>query len=175
MSRIAYDLTKIKGIAFDIDGVLSPTVVPLGTNGLPNRMVNLKDGYAIQLAVKKGIQIAIISGARESGIEERFRGLGVQFVAMNVADKVATLNQWMDSCGLTREEVAYAGDDIPDFGPMQIAALSIAPADACSDIRSVAKYISPFDGGYGVGRDIIEQLLKAQDKWPLKADGFGWN
>lgn len=175
MSRINYDLRKIKGIAFDVDGVLSPTTVPLGTNGLPNRMVNLKDGYALQLAAKSGIELAIISGARASGIEERFKGLGFNTVVMSAADKVAVLHDWMERYSLHPDEVAYAGDDVPDYGPMTAVGLAVAPADACPDIKAVAVYISPFEGGYGVGRDLVEQVLRAQDKWPLKADGFGWN
>lgn len=146
MSRINYDLKKIRGIAFDIDGVLSPDVVPLGVNGLPNRMVSLKDGFAIQLAVRSGLAVAIISGARPSGIEKRFADLGVPTVIMHAGDKEEIFRRWMVDNGLTADEVAYSGDDIPDCGPMSVAGLKVAPADACTDIMLMANYISPCKG-----------------------------
>ncbi|MCM1110808.1 MAG: HAD hydrolase family protein [Clostridium sp.] len=167
MSRIPYDLTKIRGMAFDVDGVLSPIVVPLGLNGLPNRMVNLRDGYALQLAVKKGFHMAIISGARASGIEQRFASLGFQTVVMEAKDKVEVMNRWMAENGLNPEEVVYAGDDVPDLGAVRLAGLGVAPADACADILEAADYISPCIGGYGVGRDIVEQVMRAQGIWPV--------
>lgn len=170
MSRIPYDLTMIKGVAFDIDGVLSPATVPLGSNGLPNRMVNLKDGYALQLAVEKGIKIAIISGARESGIGKRFSGLGIKDVMMHIADKRAALAEWMEREEIESGQLAYCGDDVPDLAAMKLAALRVAPLDACADIKMAANYISPVAGGYGVARDLLEQLLRVRHQWPTQED-----
>ncbi len=167
MSKINYDLSRIKALAFDIDGVLSPTTVPLGQNGLPNRMVNLKDGFAIVEGLRKGLKFVIISGARESGIGDRYRSLGIADVMMSVADKRAALQEWMTVHKIQPEEIAYAGDDVPDYEAMKVAGLRVAPRDACRDIKSVANYISPYDGGQGVARDIIEQIMRAQNLWPI--------
>lgn len=174
MSKIAYDLTAIRGIAFDVDGVLSPSTIPTSPDGEPLRMVNIKDGYALQLAVKKGLEIAVITGGRSRGVEVRYAGLGIKNVFTGVADKLPVLVSWMASCGLHREEVAFVGDDVPDLQCMRHAGLSVAPADACRDILAGARYIAPVNGGYGVARDLLEQVLRAKGLWMSDADAFGW-
>lgn len=174
MSKIPYDLTLIKGVVFDIDGVLSPCVVPLGTDGNPQRMVNIKDGYALQLAVRKGLKLAVISGATGEGLEVRFTLLGIKDVFLRAGMKKAILESWMSHNGLLPEEVAYAGDDIPDRDCMELVGLPVAPADAAPEIISIARYVSPCNGGYGVGRDLIEEILRAQCLWPVTDKACGW-
>lgn len=174
MSSINYDLKKIRGIAFDVDGVLSPSMIPLAPDGVPMRMVNIKDGYALQLAVKHGYKIAIISGADTEAIRVRFGGLGITDLFMGTAVKLPVLQSWMADNGLAPEEVAFAGDDIPDYEAMQAVGLSVAPADADVEIRRIATYVSPFEGGHGVGRDIIEQVMRAHGDWMADNRAFGW-
>lgn len=174
MSSINYDLTKIKGIAFDVDGVLSPSVIPLHPSGEPMRCVSIKDGYAIQLAVKHGYKIAIITGGNTEAVRKRFEGLGVQDVIMGASVKIEYFNKWLERNNLQPEEVVYVGDDIPDIEVMQVAGLSVAPADAAPEVKAVAKYISPNNGGYGVGREIVEQVMKANGEWLADKRAFGW-
>lgn len=174
MSSINYDLKKIRAIAFDVDGVLSPSTIPMATDGEPMRMVNIKDGYAIQLAVKMGYKIAIISGAKSEAVNVRFRGLGVEDTFTGVAVKLPKLKEWMAQHGLSPEEVAFVGDDIPDMEAMKTVGLAVAPADAAPEIKGVARYITPMAGGYGCGRDVIEQVMKAQGKWLADEKAFGW-
>ncbi len=174
MSSINYDLKKIRAIAFDVDGVLSPSTIPMSAEGEPLRMVNIKDGYAIQLAVKMGYQVAIISGAKAQAVRVRFCGLGVQDVYIGVAVKLPQLKSWMEKYSLKPEEVAFVGDDIPDMEAMRHVGLPIAPADAAPEVKAIAKYISPTDGGYGCGRDIIEQIMKSQGTWLADEKAFGW-
>ncbi|MBQ7941851.1 MAG: HAD-IIIA family hydrolase [Muribaculaceae bacterium] len=174
MSSINYDLTKIKAFAFDVDGVLSPSVIPLHPNGEPMRCVNIKDGYALQLAVKHGYAIAIITGGRTESVRKRFEGLGIKDVIMGASVKLSYFNEWMQRSGLNPEEVLYVGDDIPDMEVMLAAGLSVAPADAAPEVKAVAKYISPYNGGYGVGRDVVEQVMKAKGEWLADKRSFGW-
>lgn len=174
MSSIDYDLTKIKGMAFDVDGVLSPSVIPLHPNGEPMRCVSIKDGYALQLAVKYGYRIAIITGGNTEAVRKRFEGLGVQDVIMGASEKIEHFNAWLERTGLTPDEVVYVGDDIPDLEVMRVAGLSVAPADAVPEIKAVAKYISPYNGGYGIGREIVEQVMKAKGEWLADKRAFGW-
>lgn len=174
MSSIDYDLRRIRGVVFDIDGVLSPSTIPLAPSGEPMRMVNIKDGYAIQLAVKHGLHIAILSGAKTQAIDARFRGLGVTDVFLGAAVKLPVLQQWMRDRGLSPEEVAYAGDDIPDLHVIGHVGLGVAPADAAPEVKQAARYISPCAGGYGVGRDLLEQIMKAQGLWLDDRHAFGW-
>ena len=157
MSRTDFDLSRIKAFAFDVDGVLSPDTIPLHPSGEPMRIVNIKDGYALQFAAKMGYPIAIITGGRTEAVRKRFEGLGLNHVYMGAAVKIEIFKKWLDECGLRPDEVMYMGDDIPDYEVMQIA-----------------RYISPFGGGQGCGRDIIEQILRTQGKWMSDKTAFGW-
>ncbi|MCM1005846.1 MAG: HAD hydrolase family protein [Prevotella sp.] len=174
MSSIFYDLTKIKGIAFDVDGVLSPSTTLLSETGEPLRMVSIKDGYAIQLAVKRGVRMAIITGGTTLGVRKRFEGLGMTDVCLGASQKLPVLKEWMARYKLKPEEVAFVGDDIPDLPALQYVGLSCCPADAAPEVREVCKYISSVNGGYGVGRDILSQVMKAQGIWMSDNIAFGW-
>ncbi|WP_455590691.1 KdsC family phosphatase [Bacteroides sp.] len=173
MSTINYDLKKIKALAFDVDGVLSADVIPLHPSGEPMRTVNIKDGYAIQLAVKKGLHIAIITGGRTEAVRQRFAGLGVPDLYLGSAVKIHDYRDFRDKHGLADDEILYMGDDIPDIEVMRECGLPCCPKDAAPEVKSVAKYISYADGGYGCGRDVVEQVMKAQGKW-MSGDAFGW-
>ena len=173
MSTINYDLTKIRAFVFDVDGVLSRDVVSLHPNGDPMRTVNIKDGYAMQLAVKLGYQVAIITGGYTDSVRIRFERLGVQHIYMRSAVKINDYQDFLNKTGLKPEEVMYAGDDIPHYEVMRLAGLPVAPADAAPEIKSIAKYISHKNGGDGIARDVIEQTLKAQGRW-MQGEAFGW-
>lgn len=173
MSKIDYDLTRIKGFAFERRRSTVGRNYTLDPNGEPCRTVNIKDGYAIQLAIRKGFEIAIITGGRTESVRKRFEGLGVQHIFMGASIKTQSFEKWTQETGLKREEILYMGDDIPDYEVMQLVGLPCCPADAVPEIKSVATYISPHKGGYGCGRDVIEQVMKAQRKW-FGEEAFGW-
>ena len=173
MSSINYDLKKIKAFVFDVDGVLSAEVIPLHPSGEPMRTVNIKDGYAMQLAVKKGYLLGIITGGYTEAVRLRYERLGVQHIYMSSAVKMDDFRDFLEKTGVKPEEVLYAGDDIPDYEVMRSVGLPVAPADAAPEIKSVAKYISQKRGGYGIARDVIEQTLKAQGTWMCE-EAFGW-
>jgi len=173
MSNINYDLTKIKAFLFDVDGVLSSDCIPLDNHGEPARTVNIKDGYALQLAVKQGYQVGIITGAYTENIRLRFERLGVQHIYLKSSVKMNDYEDFLRKTGLKDEEIAFAGDDIPDYEVMKRAGLPVAPASAAPEIKEIAKYISLKNGGEGIAREIIEQTMKAQGKW-MKGDAFGW-
>lgn len=173
MSSIPYDLKKIKAFVFDVDGVLSRDCIPLSVEGEPMRTVNIKDGYALQLAVKKGYKVAIITGGYTEAVRLRFSRLGIQDIYMKSAVKIHDFRNFVGKYRLSPDEVAYAGDDIPDFEVMREAGLAVAPADAAPEIKSIAGYISPRCGGDGVARDLIEQTMKAQGVW-MCDEAFGW-
>ena len=168
------DLTNVRGIVFDVDGVLSPSTIPMDREGLPVRLMNVKDGYAIQLAVKKGLQLAIISGGRSKAVALRYRSLGIDDVFMGASFKLPVLEQWMEQTGLDASLVVFVGDDIPDLHAMAAVAVAVAPADAAWQVKEAASYISPCAGGHGVARDIIERVLTAQGMWMDDEHAFGW-
>jgi 3-deoxy-D-manno-octulosonate 8-phosphate phosphatase (KDO 8-P phosphatase) len=174
MSGINYDLKKIRGIVFDVDGVLSPSTIPMGEDGQPVRMVNIKDGYAIQLAAKNGYKMAIITGGKQENIRLRYEALGLKDIYIGASQKYDIFISWMKKEGLTAEEVIYMGDDIPDLHCMRAAGLPIAPNDAAWEAKEEATYISRFNGGYGCARDVLEQVMKAQGCWMKDDNAFGW-
>ncbi|MDO4756153.1 MAG: HAD hydrolase family protein, partial [Parabacteroides sp.] len=135
--------------------------------------VNIKDGYALQLAVKKGYQVAIITGGYTEAVRIRFSRLGITHIYMKSAVKLQDYHDFLEKTGLQPEEVMYAGDDIPDYEVMKVVGLPVAPADAAPEIKRIAKYISHKHGGQGVARDIIEQTMKAQGHW-MGDEAFGW-
>ena len=171
---INYDLNKIKAIIFDIDGVLSCSTINLSEGGLPLRTVNIKDGYAIQLAMKLGLRIAILSGAKVDSVRVRYEGLGVQDIYLGCAVKIATYDEFLAMYGYTDDEIMYMGDDIPDMEIMRRVGCPVCPNDACQEIKAISTYISHIDGGRGCGRDVIEQVLRAQGKWVMNEKAFGW-
>ena len=171
---INYDLTKIKALAFDVDGVLSAETITMDANGVPLRTVNIKDGYAIQLAVKMGLHIAIITGAKVDAVRVRYQGLGVLDVHLGCSVKMPVYESFLQKYGLTDEEVLYMGDDIPDLEVMRRCGCPCCPADAAPEVISASVYISHLRGGYGCGRDVVEQVLRAQGKWLSDEKAFGW-
>src|SRR5574344_511875 len=162
---INYDLRRIRCIIFDIDGVLSAETISLSSSGDPLRTVNIKDGYAIQLAVKMGLQVAILTGASAEGLLLRYSRLGVTEIHMGCAVKIRTYEELLQRCHLKDEEVMYMGDDVPDMEVLRRVGCPVCPSDACPDVKDICCYVSPYRGGYGCGRDVIEQTLRAQDKW----------
>ncbi len=174
MSGINYDLTKIKAFAFDVDGVLSPSTIPMSEDGMPVRMVNIKDGYALQLAVKRGFKIAIITGGVSDAVRMRYEKLGIKDIYMGSSKKLPILKEWMAKENIDPEEIVFMGDDIPDLPCMRHVGLPCAPFDACWEAKETAVYISKHTGGYGCARDILEQTMKAQEKWLNDAEAFGW-
>jgi 3-deoxy-D-manno-octulosonate 8-phosphate phosphatase (KDO 8-P phosphatase) len=167
------DLAKVKAFVFDIDGVLSLQTINLNSFGVPSRTVNLRDGYALQLAVKKGYSVGVISGCKSKEYMKRLKLLGIKDVYLNCSSKAAHFNDFLKKHNLERSEVVYMGDDIPDYEVMKLAGVPVCPSDADSEIRQISSYVSDRKGGEGCVRDIIEQVLRLHNKW-MDTDAFTW-
>jgi len=137
------------------------------------RQFNIKDGYALQLAVKCGYNVAAISGASAESTRIRLNDLGIKDVFLGSKDKVATLNTYMDSKTISAAHALYMGDDIPDLQVMKQVGLPVCPADAAEEIKAISAYISPIPGGKGCARDVIEKVMKVQGKW-MTAEAHSW-
>ena len=171
---INYDLSKIRAIFFDVDGVLSCETITQHPNGEPMRTVNIKDGYAMQHAVKCGLLLAIISGGKTEAVAKRYHGLGITEVHLGVKVKLLLYNELKEKYKLSNEEIAYVGDDIPDYEVLTKCGLPCCPSDAAPEIKDVCTYISHKEGGKGCARDILEQILKTQNLWMHNNTAFGW-
>ena len=155
----------IKLFTLDVDGVLTDGSLLVMNDGQLVRRMNIKDGYALQLAIKRGYHVLVISGGNSDAVKLRLEKLGVTAVFMSVLDKKAVLQEYMSKHGFQKNEVLYMGDDMPDRGVMQMAGLPCCPADAVAEIRDISGYISPIKGGEGCVRDIIEKVLKLNAHW----------
>lgn len=156
---------KIKHFIFDIDGVLTNGSLILQADGQFLRTMNIKDGYALQLAVKKGYSVSIISGAKGEVLKNRFLGLGITDVHLGISEKLQTLMKISDERAVELSFTLYMGDDMPDLEVMQTIFLPCCPADACDEVKEISKYISPKNGGDGCVRDVIEKVLKLNGNW----------
>ncbi len=173
MSKISRDISGFKAVIFDVDGVLSQVTIPVGSDGTPERTVNVRDGYAIKTAIDKGITLGIITGGYSEALPKRYEGLGMKHIYMRVAYKTVALDDFIAKTGIPQEEIIYVGDDLPDLSVMERCGLAVAPVDAVPEVRAIADYISPVPGGMGVARDILEELLKAKGLW-MNEKAFGW-
>lgn len=171
---INYDLQKIKAVIFDVDGVLSAETIGMDSDGMPVRTINIKDGYAIQLARKMGLRVAIITGGSSEAIYKRYAYLGMDDIYMKCAVKIKTYEEFVGKYGLADEEVIFMGDDIPDLEVMRRVGCPCCPSDACAEVKEVSVYVSQKRGGFGCARDVLEQVLQAQGKWLSDAKAFGW-
>lgn len=156
---------KIKTFAFDVDGVLTDSSILVLNDGQFARRMNIKDGYALQLAIKRGYNILVISGGTSEALRIRLEKLGITEVFLEVQNKVEVLLKYVTENNLLWEEVLYMGDDIPDLAVMQMCGLACCPVDAVAEIKQVSQYVSPKSGGEGCVRDVIEKVLKLNEHW----------
>lgn len=163
--NVLAEFRNIKAFVLDVDGVLTDGGVLLLDDGQMARRMNIKDGYALQLAIKKGYRVLVVSGGSSDAVMLRLQKLGINEIFMRVLDKKALLTEYVVKNGLEWEQVLYMGDDIPDIPPMSIVGLPCCPADAVAEIKSISHYISHVNGGYGCVRDVIEKVLKLNDHW----------
>ena len=158
---------QIKCFAFDVDGVLTDGSLLLLDDGQMARSMNTKDGYALQLAIKKGYQVIVISGGGADGARMRLNKLGIAEVHFQATDKKQVLDTFLQANNILPAQVLFMGDDIPDYLAMKSAGLPCCPADAVPEIKSISKYITAAKGGNGCVREVIEKVLKLNGHWGL--------
>ncbi len=168
MRNFKEKISHVKAFVFDCDGVFTDGKMTPIPGGEMLRSYNAKDGYSVAMAIKKGYHVAIITGGVGELVRERFQMLGVDTIYMNCFDKINAIKEFMEQKGLSKEQVLYMGDDLPDIAPMEYIGVPTAPADAVYEVKSVACYISDKNGGSGCVRDVVEQVLKSQNNWMVK-------
>ncbi len=166
-------LHDIKAFVFDFDGVMTDGSVWMYADRETVRCGNIKDGYAIQYAVKKGYIIALISGATSLSINNRMESLGVTQIYTGCANKMETYRKFLTINNLTESQVLCMGDDIPDYEIMSHCGVAACPSDAAVEIKEISDYISICAGGKGCVRDVIEQTLRLQGQW-FQSDALNW-
>lgn len=165
MSNFKSALQHITTFIFDYDGVLTDGSILMTENGDALRIASIKDGYALQLAVKNGYRVAIISGAKSSSMSHRLQALKITDIMMGIENKLLEFEAYLQTHDIQPSQVLFMGDDIPDLEIMRVAGLPTCPSDAVEEIKNEAVYISDKPGGKGCVRDVIEQVMKVQGKW----------
>ena len=158
-------LKNIKAFIFDVDGVLSMDTSPLDENGDPVRTTNVKDGFAIRYAIQNGFQVAIITGANTQRVKLRYQKLGVEHIYLNSFNKTECMKDIIAKTNIKKDEILYMGDDLVDLQIMKEIGIPTCPIDAVPEIKAVSLYISDKKGGEGCVRDVIEQVMRSQEKW----------
>jgi 3-deoxy-D-manno-octulosonate 8-phosphate phosphatase (KDO 8-P phosphatase) len=161
---------KITTFIFDVDGVLTDGTVLVLENGLQARRMNIKDGFALQMALKNGYRVKIISGGNSPEVKDRLEKLGVTDTELAVLDKKAAVSAYITANRLKKEEVLYMGDDLPDIPAMRVVGLACCPADAVNEVKETVQYISPINGGFACVREVIEKVLKLKGQWVYQVD-----
>ena len=157
----------ITTFAFDVDGVLTDGSLLLTDEGLMLRSMDIKDGYALQLAVKMNYTIWIISSGKCETVRTRLKKLGIQEIHLGIEKKKEFLLEIAAATKTNLNTILYMGDDIPDYAALKLCGLPCCPADAVPEIKEISKYISPKDGGKGCVRDVVEKVLKLNNHWQL--------
>ena len=158
-------MNHITTLIFDVDGVLTDGIITVTTDGEMLRNMSIKDGYALKSAVMAGYNVCIISGGSNEGVRKRLEGLGITDIYLGAHHKIIQFEEYCKAKNIKPENVMYMGDDIPDLPVMQQVGLAVAPQDAAPEIKDVADYVSPINGGKGCAREVIEQIMRVQEKW----------
>ncbi|HUQ67259.1 MAG TPA: HAD hydrolase family protein [Flavitalea sp.] len=160
----------ISTFILDVDGVLTDGTIYVFDNGEQVRRMSIKDGFALQLAIKKGYRILVISGGNSPAVSARLKKLGITDILMNVLDKKSMIDRYMRDHGIEKHQVLFMGDDIPDYVAMKHVGIPAAPADAAPEIRKIAAYIADNKGGKGCVREVIEKVLRLHGQWEMETD-----
>ncbi len=165
-------LTNIKLLLLDVDGVLTDGKITYSDSGEEIKSFNSKDGLGIRLLMDSGIRVGIITGRKSDALSHRCNNLGINLLFDGIEDKIKAFNTILKKTKLAASQTAFAGDDLPDLGVMQLAGLSISPADAHPQVRQFADMVTMQDGGKGAVREICDEILKAQDKFDAIIDKY---
>ncbi|MBK9213900.1 MAG: HAD hydrolase family protein [Saprospiraceae bacterium] len=167
-STLLQKFQKIRCVLMDVDGVLTDNTLMIMENGDLLRTMSARDGFAIRQCVNNGIAIGVITGGYSVGVNIRMKNLGSKYIYSGIKDKWATLQEILDFKEFQLDEILFIGDDVPDIPVLQKVGLSACPVDSIQEVLSMVDYVSPFQGGRGAVRDILEKLLKVKDLWTLE-------
>ena len=172
VETITASLQKIKLLALDVDGVLTDGTIYISPAGEVFKGFNAKDGMGISCALRNNLQIAVITGRQSPIVERRCEELGIKLFMQGVKDKRLALQQMAQELGLTREEIAYMGDDLNDIPAFKASGLNFVPADGSIEVLAVADIITKAKGGRGAVREAITMILAAQDNWNVIVNSY---
>ena len=155
----------IRLLILDVDGVLSDGSLYYGRSGEELKMFNALDGTGIKWLLRAGVEVALLTGRRSHQVDARARDLGVKIVIQDAKQKLPGFERILDETKVPAEQAAFMGDDLLDLPVLRRVGISMAPADAVSEVREQVEWVSSRPGGRGAVREACELLLKAIGKW----------
>jgi 3-deoxy-D-manno-octulosonate 8-phosphate phosphatase (KDO 8-P phosphatase) len=155
----------IELLLVDVDGVLTTGGIVYGSPELEIKAFHVRDGSGLKIWHQAGKRTGLLTGRRSPLVERRAAELGIGFVVQGAADKLPAYRRLLEEAGVSDEAVCYVGDDVPDVPPLRVCGLAVAVADACSEARAVAHYLTRTPGGRGAVRETIELILRCQGHW----------
>ncbi len=161
---------KIRLLLFDVDGVLTDGKILLHPDGTESKQFDIKDGTGLVWAQRAGLKVGVLSARSSPATAHRAAQLGIAIVHQGVASKLRAYEDILHAHGLADADVAYMGDDVLDLPVIARAGLTAAPCDAVEDVRSRVHYVGRAPGGAGAARELVELVLKAQDRWERLLD-----
>jgi 3-deoxy-D-manno-octulosonate 8-phosphate phosphatase (KDO 8-P phosphatase) len=164
--------SRIKLLLLDVDGVLTDGVVTIHADGTESKAFGIRDGIAMVWAQRAGLSVGLLSARHSATTPHRAAQLGLTIVQQGVLSKIEGYERIVGSVGVSDGEVAYMGDDIVDLAVLARVGLSTAPADAVQEVRDRVDWISRAKGGAGAVRELIEMILKAQNRWDGIVAGY---
>jgi 3-deoxy-D-manno-octulosonate 8-phosphate phosphatase (KDO 8-P phosphatase) len=156
---------RIRLILLDVDGVLTDGRIIVHGDGTESKEFHIRDGAGIVWAMQAGVEVGLLSARTSAATTLRATQLGISIVSQGVGSKLAEFERILGERALAADDVAYMGDDLLDIPVLNRAGLAAAPADAATEVRGVSHWVSPSGGGRGAVRDLIELVLRAQDRW----------
>ena len=162
---ITKKLAKIELLLLDVDGVLTDGSIFYNDNGQEIKPFNVKDGFGMKLLMSAGIQLGVVTGRRSKALTHRCKDLGIGLIFDGISDKAGVFDEIQQCTGISAENIAFVGDDIPDLALMQRIGVSIAVADAHENVRAYADWVTSAPGGAGAVREVCEAILKSQGTW----------
>ena len=171
--ELAARARRLRLLLFDVDGVLTDGTILLDAEGRESKRFSIRDGTALVWARQAGLLTGVLSARTAAATAERARQLGMAIVRQQATDKAAAFAEILAEHGLAADEVAYMGDDLMDLPVLRRAGLSAAPADAAEAVRHRVHFVSRLPGGAGAVRELIEGVLRAQDRWAAIAARYG--
>ncbi len=171
-SEAKYKLKHIKMLLLDVDGVMTDGTIIYDDSNIQTKTFCVRDGLGIRLLMLAGIEVGVISGRKSEALRHRCKNLNIHYIYDSVKNKVEILDELIEKTGITAENIAYMGDDLPDISIMKAVGMPIAVADAHEIIIEISHIVTSAKGGSGAIREICEAILKAQDCWDSLIERF---
>ncbi len=163
MQDILEKAKQIKLVVFDVDGVLTDGSLFFGDDGQEYKAFNSRDGHGMKMLKGTGVEIGIITGRQSEVVKHRMLNLGIEHVYQGKLEKLPAFEELIAKLGVTKDQVAYVGDDVVDLPVMLKVGLAIAVQDAHSLVKQHAHWTTPSGGGRGAARDLCELIMQAQN------------